>query len=1168
LRVPAEVLPLPAVMLGVFAFTLFFSASLLFLVEPMVGKMMLPLLGGTPAVWNTCMVFFQAILLAGYAYAHYTTTWLGPRKQAVAHLAILVLPLLFFLVNGPLVVNPSLIAGREGNPIPALLLVLTLSVGVPMFVVCTSAPLLQRWFSSTDHPDAADPYFLYGASNLGSMLALVGYPLFVEPLFTLAGQRFDWAIGYGMLAILTALCAWLMWKSRPAPGMALATAGADPVVAVSTPSATTKQGADPVAPVSAPPPGPPGAIKTASKSVQAAPKHQTPDTRHQTPVEEKRTTQPVTWVRRLKWTVLAAVPSSLMLGATTFITTDIAAIPLLWVGPLALYLLTFIIVFSVDSPGVLGTIAFCEALAVLGIFGWIGLPAFIQNPTALWLGRAVCILAAIASLGIFRIRDPRTIQNIMTVVGLDALILGLLLFAVKDHYYSGGSPDYFTNESIVWLGWLIGLGLIGFSFQILRLDDPALLHHVMIMVMPLLVLLLVFMMFSEEKLGIKGSIALHLATLFVVSMVCHGELARDRPAPRHLTEFFLLMSIGGVIGGLFNALFAPLAFNALIEYPLAMVVACLLLPPLGLTVNSVWARRADLALATVFLLVGGLLLYMVYRDPNSHPDLDLLKTGPWRWGLGGLGLAGLLWAVIAWRDHASPSTEGASRQDDAIDRLLDLVLPLTLMVLFVGLYWGLSANGVSGRVKGFADMIGMSTEDGGARFRNILKFGLPAVLCYTFVERSLRFSLGLGGLLFAAGFCTLINDSAIYQKRSFFGVLRVEEGVNIKDGRYYPFHRLVHGTTLHGKQFTSEGLRDVPLTYYHRSGPVGLVTRAYNDPKRPMAVIGLGTGSMACYALAGQTVDFFDIDPVVVGISYDTNEYFTFCEDAVRRGADVSLILGDARLTFEPKGEKERLKPLHKRKDQPVPAREFGKPLTPDQKYGLIVVDAFSSDAIPMHLITREALEIYRDRMLPDGILCMHISNRYLQLQPALANIVEDLGMAGYHMSDGEKSAVGKTSSHWVVIARKKEHLAKLLAPPRWQRIDDQLEMLGAALWPAPVASGLGISTGLCYAFEGVLDHVNKEKEASGRTTGTWKPLETPTQLQTDLEKAEENLKEAQEALTAAKESGDKKRQEQANIDLTEAEEKKAKLLKKIASNRRVGVWTDDYSNILSVVDW
>src|SRR5262249_55328079 len=177
-------------MLLTFAFTLFCSASLLFLIEPMVGKMMLPLLGGTPAVWNTCMVFFQAILLAGYAYAHWSTSWLGSRRQAWLQLAVLLVPFVSIAVNGLffsglLAPNERLIMGHEGNPIPALLLVLTLCVGLPMFVVCTSAPLLQRWFSSTDHPAAADPYFLYGASNLGSMLALLGYPVLVEPYLSL-----------------------------------------------------------------------------------------------------------------------------------------------------------------------------------------------------------------------------------------------------------------------------------------------------------------------------------------------------------------------------------------------------------------------------------------------------------------------------------------------------------------------------------------------------------------------------------------------------------------------------------------------------------------------------------------------------------------------------------------------------------------------------------------------------------------------------------------------------------------------------------------------------------------------------------------------------------------------------------------------------------------------
>src|SRR5262245_37172006 len=203
-------------MLFVFALTLFTSATLLFLIEPMVGKMVTPLLGGTPAVWNTCMVFFQALLLAGYAYAHATTAWLGARKQALIHLAVLALPAAS-LALFPLRVPPGQVPVSGENPIPALLLILFLSIGVPFFVVSTSAPLLQNWFASTAHPAARDPYFLYGASNLGSMLALLGYPTVVEPNLRLDVQRYVWCAGYAVLAAMTAGCTWFLWRAAPAP---------------------------------------------------------------------------------------------------------------------------------------------------------------------------------------------------------------------------------------------------------------------------------------------------------------------------------------------------------------------------------------------------------------------------------------------------------------------------------------------------------------------------------------------------------------------------------------------------------------------------------------------------------------------------------------------------------------------------------------------------------------------------------------------------------------------------------------------------------------------------------------------------------------------------------------------------------------------------------------
>jgi hypothetical protein len=388
----------------------------------------------------------------------------------------------------------------------------------------------------------------------------------------------------------------------------------------------------------------------------------------------------------------------------------------------------------------------------------------------------------------------------------------------------------------------------------------------------------------------------------------------------------------------------------------------------------------------------------------------------------------------------------------------------------------------------------------------------------------------------------------------------------------YDTHRFTHGTTLHGKQLLDPDLKDLAISYYHRTGPIGHVLRNYNlDPARPMAVIGLGTGSMACYGLKGQTLDFFDIDPVVVGITFDTDEYFTFIEDAEDRGVDVSLVLGDARLTFEPKRDQQRLKPLRNRKEQTPAARTYRDPLTPKQKYGLIVVDAFSSDAIPVHLITREAMKIYRERLLEDGVLCMHISNRYLDLQPVLANIAGEIGMVGLQMSDNDNSSVGKNTAHWVVIAREKKHLEKLLQPVRWKNDTDQAMMLGAALWPAKATDTTATATGLAYAFQRIVDmHQEQKEKQTGRPTiqTKWKPLETPDEMKQQLKEAEEELSERQAEFDKLPSTADKERIRETKNNLEAAKTNLSDAEKTIAYNKKVGVWSDDYSNILSVFSW
>ena len=1027
----------PLVMLLAFALTLFTSATLLFLVQPMIGKMILPLLGGTPEVWNTCMVFFQAMLLAGYAYAHATTRWLGVRRQAGLHLVVLLLPILLFAVNsssgsGPIAINENLIVGGA-NPILGVLLVLLFSVGLPFFVVSTTSPLLQQWFSSTDHPAAGDPYFLSTASNLGSMLALIGYPVLVEPWLRLGDQRLTWALGYGLYFVLTATCAILLWKS----GLAAAEAS---------------RGENALAPVSGPTTGitearsvkvqtgksqGKGRSKRGAKSERVS---QSPAPREE-PTRELMLSGTVTVGRRLRWIMLAFVPSSFLMGVTTYMTTDIAAIPLLWVLPLGLYLLSFIIVFA---------------------------------------------------------QIPR---------------------------------------------WV---------------------HQAAILAMPLMVLLLIFMMLSEikpEKITII--VALHLLLMLVVSMVCHGEMVRDRPPTKYLTEFYLLMSVGGVLGGIFNALLAPVIFNSLVEYRLAMVAACLLLPPLVPDDRGeeagVWGRYVDLTLLSVFALIGFTLIWLRLRDPMSIP-FSRLKTGGWGWPL-----AALLITLAAGTFNILRSR---------VNRLecgLDLALPVMLLVLTFGLIWGLNSEYLSPRLTTISDWLPLSEK----HLRIILTFGVPSVLCYVFVERSLRFGLGVGAILMAGSFSNLFMERTLYEKRSYFGVLKVEvqEDYLLVTGQplpgiELPNYRLVHGTTLHGKQYLKDQYelpqlltgaigttigRDVlgggfnfiaaidaydysvqALTYYHRTGPIGQVMRAFNrSAKDRIGVIGLGTGTLASYGRPGQTIVFYDIDKTVKEISFDRRDYFSFVWDARARGVNVAdLVLGDARLEIERYLEK-------------------NPKLTEDEKYAVLAVDAFSSDAIPIHLITREAVQLYLRTLREDGVLAFHVSNRYLDLRPVLANIAEKEGLVSYVQSDGEgrniviegnatfvdSATAGKSASTWVLLARKQEYLEfgeeervdevgrksnqkydRLLTPARWEKEREAARQVLLPIMGAPHSTPLSM-----YLLEMV------------SILHDWPPRSK-------------------------------------DADVSSEDWPKGSFLKApwqpLEPKRNVGVWTDDYSNLFKVFSW
>lgn len=272
-------------MIALFSATLVVSAALLFWLQPMFGKFLLPTLGSTPQVWIASMLFFQAVLLAGYAYGHVLTARVSLRRQALTHIGVVAIALVVLPVAVPDAARPP----QSDNPVWWHLGLMAVTIGLPFFALSSSAPLVQRWLASSGHRRAADPYFLYGASNAGSIAGLIAYPALIEPLLGLEAQGMVWTVGYVLLVLLMAGCAVVVLRAGPAPSDAVTGAGVE---------------------------GPPAGEKS------------------------------VSWRRRWYWVALAFVPSSLMLGATTYLTRDIAPVPLLWVLPLTAYLLSFVVAFA------------------------------------------------------------------------------------------------------------------------------------------------------------------------------------------------------------------------------------------------------------------------------------------------------------------------------------------------------------------------------------------------------------------------------------------------------------------------------------------------------------------------------------------------------------------------------------------------------------------------------------------------------------------------------------------------------------------------------------------------------------------------------------------------------------------------------------------------------
>ncbi len=714
-----------------FSMTLFTSATLMFVLQPMFAKLLLPLLGGAASVWNTCMVFYQTILFIGYLYAHYLTTRFTRNQQIRLHAALLICSLLFIPIGIAQLDAPP----TEGNPIFWLLAVLASSIGLPFFILSTTSPLIQKWFSHLGHEHSRDPYFLSIASNSGSLLALLSYPLIFESNLGLTEQQQYWSIGFVCLLALVMLCMSFL-KHSPASQPA-ETAVATPLLA-----------------------------------------H--PDIK-----------------QKLHWLLLSLVPSSLLIGTTHYIGTDIASVPLLWVIPLALYLLSFILVFSNLNEKLHPWIAF--------IHPWIVVPFLI----------------------------------------------------------------YF---------------------------------------------------FSDEKLANYSlEVMLHLAIFFLCIMVCHGELAKRRSHPVYLTQYYLIMSLGGMLGGIFNNFVVPFIFNNLYEYPL-MIIAALLL-------NNFNSKQYAAIPSRIYkaALVAYIGFFIVILSENYQ--------------------------------HIGN----------------DLVLAL-IVIAVVSNYYIFHKN-----------------------------------LLYLFLYSSLIVSCTTS---FKPG-----DEQTLLKSRNFYGVLSVTQTLLPNDNgnlEHDILHSMYSGATQHGAQLVNNNNRCTPVSYYGKQGPIGQLFQSYqtlNNQWR-IAIIGLGSGALGAYAKPDQDWHFYELNPAVINMA-TTPAYFSYLHDCM---SQYAIYAGDARLTLD--------------KQQ-------------TQNFDLLVIDAFTSDSIPTHLLTREALELYLSKLNDNGLLAFHISNHYLDLEPVLTDHTQHLRLYGVIQKYRPEKKSLTYASDWVVLAKNKAALEPLLAhnPQNWRTLARSLRL-------------------------------------------------------------------------------------------------------------------------------
>ena len=736
-----------AVLVG---FVVFLSAFLLFQVQLIVAKHLLPWFGGTPAVWTTSQMFFQVSLLGGYAYAHVLTTLRQPWLQFRIHLVLLAAAVIavFAIVawgGVPLLAPGSLKPAGTEAPVSWLLLILLTSAGLPFFAVSTTGPLLQKWHSRQS-TSLSQTYRLYGLSNAGSFLALLSYPFLFERALDLSQQGWLWA---ALFVLFACGCAMVAWRSAHYPELpGPVEGGSGGLAPAGVGSSASRAGAGGIA----------------------------------------------------AWLLLTFTSSVMFLATTNQLSQDVAAIPFLWVLPLAIYLLTFIICF--DRPH--------------------------------WYSRRwIPLAAALASIAILPV----------------AAVTSVLRVPVQVVAYSG--------------------------------------------------------------------------FLFCFCLLCHGELVRLRPGARHLTLFYLVIALGGALGGTFVSIGAPALFPDFWEFHSA-------------------------------ILAGWIVIAFAWRIDRTSP----FHTGdPWLFG----SLVAIVFSLAA-----------------------RYVVERTRLGEFE---WISRHSWTITLVGGMAIAIGICAIFRKSRIAHLSLW--PQGLVVLMILFSGMFLLQR---------IEVSQYRALYAARNFYGVIRVVTMTSpAGDAR-----QLLHGTTSHGVQVNIPAHRNRPTAYYSQSSGIAvastrLIRKAAGGlSERPaglhFGVVGMGVGTMSTFAGPADRVRYYEINPEVIDIVQREQPYFTYVKDSP---AEAAIVLGDARLSLE---------------------RELAA--SGSQRFDLLAMDAFSSDSVPVHLVTLEAFRLYAAHLkTSDSILAVNVTNRYLDLEPVVAAGARELGFHGVRVdSPGDPPVV--SASSWILLAR------------------------------------------------------------------------------------------------------------------------------------------------------